>query len=174
MGACPSPYNACQMIAWALEFAVGRPMEETSAFWWVQVRLNLPGMVEYDPALPCVMKIDPDGEIATEVVVFFDDGWCIAPNAKEVPCRSPPGNFVIAIFGDSRCQPEAKASFYASRCLGWRCMLYRPWDPLLVYLTKTLGQTSRAFRMVGRSGAGRISYPINIFSASMGIWSMFQ
>ena len=48
--------------------------------------MNLPGMAEYVPVLPRVMKMDPDGEIATKVVVYFDNGRCIAPNAEK--CRA--------------------------------------------------------------------------------------
>jgi hypothetical protein len=60
-----------------LEFAVGKPSETGSAFHWMAVCLNLPGMEELDLPLPWVMKLDPDGDIATEgVVIFFDDGRC--------------------------------------------------------------------------------------------------
>jgi hypothetical protein len=86
MGARPSPYNACRLIARALEYAVGRPFDETSAFRFDTVRLNLPGMAVYDASLPWVMKVDLDGDIATEVVVFFDDGRVVGANALK--CRA--------------------------------------------------------------------------------------
>jgi hypothetical protein len=71
MGVRPSPYNACRLIARALEFAVGRPADPESAFRWTSVILNVPGKEDYDPSLPWVRKVDDDGDIATEVVVFF-------------------------------------------------------------------------------------------------------
>ena len=40
MGARPSPYNACRLIARALEYAVGRPFDETSAFRFDTVDLS--------------------------------------------------------------------------------------------------------------------------------------
>jgi hypothetical protein len=86
MGAHPSPYNACRLIARALEFAVGRPDEVGSAFAWISVRLNLPGMEEYNHSIPLVNKMDSDGDIATEVVVFFDDGRCVG--AQEEKCKA--------------------------------------------------------------------------------------
>jgi hypothetical protein len=86
MGVRPSPYNACRLIARALEFAVGRPDETESAFYWLSVRLNLPGMEDYSPALPLVNKLNSDGDIATEVVVFFDDGRCVG--ATEEKCKA--------------------------------------------------------------------------------------
>lgn len=86
MGARPSPYNACRLIGRALEFAVGKPWEETSAFRFEYVRLNLPGKEDFDPSLPWAMKVDFDGGIATEVLVFFDDGRCVGAN--ELKCKA--------------------------------------------------------------------------------------
>jgi hypothetical protein len=86
MGARPSPYNACRLIARALEFAVGQPDEAASAFRWEKVRMNLPGMKAYDPGLPWVNKMDSDGDIATEVVVFFDDGRVVG--SQEEKCAA--------------------------------------------------------------------------------------
>ena len=86
MGAQPSPYNACHLIARALEFAVGRPSKIKSAFHFVVFRLNLPGMGDFETSLPWVMKIDPEGDIATEVIVFFDDGRCIGATA--IKCKA--------------------------------------------------------------------------------------
>ena len=80
-GSVTVPYNACRLIARALKFAVGRPFDATSAFWFEKVRLNLPGMAAYDASLPWVMKVDPDGDIATEAIVFFDDGRVVGANA---------------------------------------------------------------------------------------------
>jgi hypothetical protein len=69
-----SPYYALRMLARALELAKGHPLDQESAFCFESVGLNLPGADGYDPALPRVWKIRRDGGIASDIVVYFDDG----------------------------------------------------------------------------------------------------
>ena len=85
MGMRPSPYNAVRQYYWGEEFARGNPSDKSNPMGYDRIRLNLPGMPEYDPAFPKVMKwqdMDSDaatGHIAGDVVTFIDDvritGW---------------------------------------------------------------------------------------------------
>ena len=56
MGMRPSPYNAVRYYFWGEEFARGNRSLPTNPMGYDQVRLNLPGMPDYDPSLPKVMK----------------------------------------------------------------------------------------------------------------------
>ena len=51
----PSPYNAVRYYYWGEEFARGDPSDTNNPMGYDQIRLNLPGMSEFDPLLPNVM-----------------------------------------------------------------------------------------------------------------------
>ena len=75
MGAKPSPFMAIRHFLHAEEFVVGDPKEPGSPMRWDRIILNLPGMENFDPRLPWVMKWDDErGCIAGVVVTFVDDG----------------------------------------------------------------------------------------------------
>jgi hypothetical protein len=57
MGVRPSPYQTTQAIRWAKEMMMGDPLDETNVFQWSSVRLNLPGIPDYDPRVQWVSKI---------------------------------------------------------------------------------------------------------------------
>lgn len=69
-----SPYFALRMLARAMELAKGNPSDKGSAFAWTHVEMNLPGMSRYDPSKPRVIKLTAAGEMATELIIYFDDG----------------------------------------------------------------------------------------------------
>jgi hypothetical protein len=81
MGMRPSPYNAVRHYYWGEEFARGNPLDMANPLGYDCIRMNLPGMTEYNPALPKVIKwrrSDPDdpksgGKVAGDVVTFVDD-----------------------------------------------------------------------------------------------------
>jgi hypothetical protein len=68
-----SPYMALRMFARALEFAKGDPNDTNNAFHWDDIVLNLPGMKDYDPGRPRVMKLT-HGILSADLVTFYDDG----------------------------------------------------------------------------------------------------
>lgn len=68
-----SPYLALRQHTRLLERVVRAPSDLTSAFSWTFVKLNLPGMKYYDPALPRVRRVRLDGRMAAALVSFFDD-----------------------------------------------------------------------------------------------------
>jgi hypothetical protein len=69
-----SPYFTLRMLARALELSMGNWKDETNAFQWDHVQLNLPSTSEYDPSIPRVRLIRKDGDVASGCVTFFDDG----------------------------------------------------------------------------------------------------
>ena len=79
MGTRPSPYNAVRQYYWGEEFTRGNPEDKANPMGYDRIRINLPGMAEYDPAFPKIMKWRDDalspgaGEVAGDVVTFVDD-----------------------------------------------------------------------------------------------------
>jgi hypothetical protein len=76
-----SPYQALRMLARLFEMGKGRPEDASSAFSWHRTKLNLPGMDDYDPSRPCVMKLRLDGRLAADIIAFYDDGRVFGPDA---------------------------------------------------------------------------------------------
>lgn len=64
---------------WGEEFAKGNPADKANPMGYDRIRSNLPGMANYDPSLPKIMKwrngsSDSDiGSVAGDVVTFIDD-----------------------------------------------------------------------------------------------------
>jgi hypothetical protein len=73
------------MLSRALEIVMGDPDDESSAFAWSTVELNLPGMREYDLGKPRVQKLRVDFLLAVLLLVYFDDGRIAGPT--KVLCR---------------------------------------------------------------------------------------
>jgi hypothetical protein len=74
MGCRPSPYNAVRYFYWGEEFARGNPFAENNALRYDRVILNLPGMSDFDPSKPNVMKWnDLVDRLAGDILTFVDD-----------------------------------------------------------------------------------------------------
>lgn len=79
MGMRSSPYLAIRHYYWGEEFARGNPARFDNPMGYNRIVLNLPGMSNYDPALPKVMKWRDShikgelGHVAGDVVTFVDD-----------------------------------------------------------------------------------------------------
>jgi hypothetical protein len=82
MGMRSSPYLAIRHYYWGEEFARGNPSRKDNPMGYDRIVLNLPGMPNYDPSYPKVMKWrDPNpnsksntaGHVAGDVVTFVDD-----------------------------------------------------------------------------------------------------
>ena len=56
MGFKPSPYVTTQTFAWSKEIILGNHLEVSNPFFWDEIKLNFPGSLEYNPALPWVYK----------------------------------------------------------------------------------------------------------------------
>jgi hypothetical protein len=84
MGLKPSPYQAVQAMMVAEEFIRGDPHDPHNPYRWDEVRMNLPGQLDYDPTLPWVSKIRlGDKCIACDVVIFVDDLRVTGPTKNE-------------------------------------------------------------------------------------------
>ena len=90
MGLSPSPYNAVKMALVVEEVArgnrretgVGADGKELNPFQWDRVRLNLPGLADYDPALAWLSKLRLDGLVACDLLTFVDDERIAAPTRE--------------------------------------------------------------------------------------------
>jgi hypothetical protein len=84
MGVRPSPYQTTQAIRWAKEMMMGDPLDETNVFQWSSVRLNLPGIPDYDPRVQWVSKIrKEDGRVAADLFIYIDDFRPTAPYEED-------------------------------------------------------------------------------------------
>lgn len=82
MGLKDSPFRSVQWMI-RLKFEVyGDKDDENNPFQYDRVELNLPGSKNYRPDLPWVMKIRVDGELASEIFVYVDDGRVTAHNSE--------------------------------------------------------------------------------------------
>ena len=74
MGMRPSPYGAVRFYYWGEEVARGDPAGVNNPMGYDSIRLNLPGMGDYDPQWPKVMKwVSNPGVVAGDAVTFVDD-----------------------------------------------------------------------------------------------------
>ena len=74
MGMKSSPYNSVRYFYWGEEFARGDPLAEGNALRYDRVILNLPGMADFDPSKPNVMKWnDIVDRLAGDIITFVDD-----------------------------------------------------------------------------------------------------
>ena len=68
------PYRSIQHMIMPKYVAYENREEEGNPFGWSEVRYNLLGTGEYDSTLPWVMKVQPDGHLASEIYCHVDDG----------------------------------------------------------------------------------------------------
>eukprot|EP00956_Cyclotella_meneghiniana_P014553 scaffold21828_cov62-Cyclotella_meneghiniana.AAC.2 len=73
MGFAPSPYNSIKMALIAEEVIRGDRTDRNNPFHWEEIRLNMPGTVDYDPTQSWIMKLRADGMSACDFFTFVDD-----------------------------------------------------------------------------------------------------
>ena len=74
MGMKPSPYGAVRYYYWGEEVARGDPSNIQNPMGYDSIRLNLPGMEDYEPEWPKVMKwASKPGAVAGDAITFVDD-----------------------------------------------------------------------------------------------------
>jgi hypothetical protein len=61
---------------------MGDPNDCSNVFQWKEVRLNLPGVEDYDPSLSWVAKIREDGRVATYLFIYMNDLRPTGPDAE--------------------------------------------------------------------------------------------
>jgi hypothetical protein len=67
----------------AKEMIMGDHNECLKVVQWKEVRLNWPGVEEYDPSLSWVAKIREDGRVAADLFIYMDDLRPTEPDAEE-------------------------------------------------------------------------------------------
>ena len=88
MGFAPSPYNSVKMarivedICKGDRHQIGKGIDgrELNPFQWESVKLNLPGVSDYDPCVTWISKRRKDGRIACDVYTFVDDERVTGPD----------------------------------------------------------------------------------------------
>jgi hypothetical protein len=83
MGGTFSPYQTGQGMGHAKEQILGDPRDSSNVFQWEEVRLNLPGMAEYEPSKAWVAKVREDGRVAADLFIYMDDFRPTGPDAEE-------------------------------------------------------------------------------------------
>jgi hypothetical protein len=73
MGGTFSPYQTGQGMGYAKEMIMGDLHDCSKVFQWKEVRLNLPGVEDYDPSLSWVANIREDGRVAADLLIYMDD-----------------------------------------------------------------------------------------------------
>ena len=74
MGLRSSPYNAARAMGWLDDIIRGNRLDGMNEFRWDSLILNLPGMSEYDPALPKVYKWNEElAQMASNFEAYVDD-----------------------------------------------------------------------------------------------------
>ena len=83
MGLKSSPYFAVQSMLIAQEVILGDQEDEENVFHWKELRMNLPGMNNYEPSKAWVCKIRRDGTVAADLFIYVDDIRSSAPTTEE-------------------------------------------------------------------------------------------
>ena len=73
MGFAPFRYCVTKYMFVVETMTKGSHLDQSNVYRWVAVRLNLPGMDNYDPTLPWVFKYRKDGSIAADIFIYIDD-----------------------------------------------------------------------------------------------------
>lgn len=56
MGMTSSPFVTIGLFAWAMEIIKGDRHNKDNPFYWSEVKLNCPGLLDDDPGMPRVYK----------------------------------------------------------------------------------------------------------------------
>jgi hypothetical protein len=83
MGFTFSPFQSIQGVLWAEEVILGDRYAASNPFRFELVKLNLPGMPDYEPSVPWVCKLRANGGLASELLIYVDDLRVIAQTARE-------------------------------------------------------------------------------------------
>ena len=69
------------VYSWGDEIVRGDPSDQDNYMKWSEVKLNIPGMENYDPCMPWVYKFNRDtGRLASDASAFVDDIRPTGPN----------------------------------------------------------------------------------------------
>ena len=74
----PSPYLSIQGVLRAKYIIPGDRKDETNAYQWDRLLLNLPFTENYIASLPRFRKVRVDGGLASELVKYVDDARIVS------------------------------------------------------------------------------------------------
>ncbi|KAL7569764.1 hypothetical protein ACA910_005707 [Epithemia clementina (nom. ined.)] len=83
MGQSSSPFVTIQQTRRLKRLILGDSQDRHNIFQWEQVKLNLPGTVEYQPGEPWLSKRRSDGQIAVDAHDYLDDLRGMAATREE-------------------------------------------------------------------------------------------
>jgi hypothetical protein len=89
MGMKSSPHNSVRCYHWGEEFGRGNPLDGSNALRCDRVVLNLPGMLEFDPSKPSVLKWNDMVDLG-DIIAFVDDlraSGCDRQVARQIMSR---------------------------------------------------------------------------------------
>ena len=78
MGLIDSPYLSLQLMTHVKFIAYGERKDSLNPFQWSHAKLNLPGDESYTPKFPWVTKVSLYGHLASDVLIYVDEGRIIA------------------------------------------------------------------------------------------------
>ena len=84
MGFKSSPYGSVRTYLIAEEIIRGDPNDESNAFQWSDVRMNLPGTHGYSPSEAWISKRRKDGSLASDFATFVDDQRVVGGSHERV------------------------------------------------------------------------------------------
>ena len=84
LGAKPSPYQAIRFMMWAEHMVRGDRRDPNNPFRWSHSTVNLPGSKVYDPSLPWISKLRPDGTLASKFYIYVDDVRVTGPSEEDI------------------------------------------------------------------------------------------
>ncbi|GKY99201.1 hypothetical protein MPSEU_000875500 [Mayamaea pseudoterrestris] len=58
-------------------------LSPSNVFHWTRVKLNVPGMSDYNPGKPWICKLRANGDIAADMHLFVDDGRTTGPTEED-------------------------------------------------------------------------------------------
>ena len=73
MGIKTSPHQSLQAILWMCKIILGDRLDAQNAFCWHHVRLNLPGLIDYDASIAWVSNVRTDDWLASDLLIYVDD-----------------------------------------------------------------------------------------------------
>lgn len=82
MGLRPAPYQAYQSVVRLKSIVMETRRDANHPLHWASVRLNLPGSEDYIPSEPWVAKLQSDGRMAIDVVLYVDDERFVGPDCE--------------------------------------------------------------------------------------------
>ena len=129
-----SPFAAIKMMYRALEQILGDHTDPKNVFTWEKVNLNLPGDPKYNPALPWMSKITPEGKIAPDSVFYFGNGRAVVFSEESCKQALQQMASILNWLGISRCCTQTMTSHETTRSLGrssHRYICYQPYNILI-------------------------------------------